>query len=279
MSDPPTPDEVLVEMVRADLALREDTGERDSFRFTSPYSRNPLLRHNGFHRTGHEQGFLHVPRQVIEDMKEQHLVRIKVDKHRVSGSGRKSQTFEQWLVDVSTGGVERYRLLEQTHTGGTAETPAAGGVASLEWATDVLPVLQAAYEAAAEGSPDIGASQDAVNARMGREAGDVSTARSLLQLEQAGYLRETMGADQIVGPAFFTLTEKALQVVAGWPGGGGDAAYDRLLALLDERISAAGTPDERSQWERARDAVVGAGRDVLVEVLAAAATRGVNTAL
>jgi hypothetical protein len=106
-----TTDEILVELVRADEALREESKDRDSFRYTSPFSRNPILRHNGFYRTGHDHPFIHVSRQDIEDLKEAGLIRVRVQKNRIQGPGRKTTTIEQWLVDVTQDGYERYGLL------------------------------------------------------------------------------------------------------------------------------------------------------------------------
>ena len=76
------------------------------------------------------------------------------------------------------------------------------------------------------------------------------------------------------------LEEKGYQVAAGWPSASGDVAFERLLALLDERIPAATSEEERSKLERFRDGVVGVGRDVLTGVLttsANAAAKGFMT--
>jgi hypothetical protein len=267
-------DQLLTELVRADRALREERNDRASFRFVSPYSRNPRLRHNGFHLTG-QHGSLHVDRQEIEELKAAGFIRVDVQKTRMPATaGVKAYTVEQWLIDVTPEGAARVDLLERAVAGGQGGGGAAGP--ELEWATNVLPVLQAARQAAEAAPPDMGASQDAVNELLGRGAGDETTARVLHELEQAGYIRETLDFDQGIGPTHFVLTEKALQVVAGWPGGGADAAYERLVALLEEQIAEAATPEERSRWERARDALLSVGRDVLVELLAGAAGRAIG---
>ena len=267
-------DEVLTELVRADRALREEQGDQASFRFVSPYSRQPRLRHNGFHLAG-QDGTLQVARQEIEELHAAGFIRVDVRKTRMPASGEvKAYTHEKWLIDVTPDGAARVDLLERAAGDERAEDHIAGP--ELEWATNVLPVLQAARQAAEAAPVDTGASQDAVNEPLGREAGDEVTARVLHELEQADYIRETLEIGQGVGPARFVLTEKALQVVAGWPGGGADAAYERLVALLEERIAAAATPEERSRWERARDAVLSIGRDVLVELLAGATGRAIG---
>ncbi|HEX6664232.1 MAG TPA: hypothetical protein VF025_11200 [Gaiellaceae bacterium] len=67
-----------------------------------------------------------------------------------------------------------------------------------------------------------------------------------------------------------------MQITAGWPSGAPDAAYARLLALIDEHIEEAASDEERTKWERLRDAVVGVGRDFAVGVLSAAAQTGLK---
>jgi hypothetical protein len=39
------------------------------------------------------------------------LVRVRVQKNRIQGHGRKSVTIEQWLVDVTPAGYEHYAAL------------------------------------------------------------------------------------------------------------------------------------------------------------------------
>ena len=72
-----------------------------------------------------------------------------------------------------------------------------------------------------------------------------------------------------MGSRFCQITEKGLQITAGWPTGAADAAYTRLLTLIDEHVEEAATDEERSKWERLRDGVLGVGRDVGVRVLSA----------
>lgn len=85
---------------------------------------------------------------------------------------------------------------------------------------------------------------------LGADADADATALALGELVRAAYLEETMGADQLPGPAQCRLTEKGLQVTAGWPSSSGEVALERLLAVINERIDSAGTPDERLKWER-----------------------------
>lgn len=67
------------------------------------------------------------------------------------------------------------------------------------------------------------------------------------------------------------VTPAARQATGQWPTG--ESLADSVLETLDARIDAAPTPEERSRWVKLRDGVAGAGRDVLVEVMAAVVSR------
>jgi hypothetical protein len=142
----------------------------------------------------------------------------------------------------------------------------------------VSAVLEAAYAASGESMPDLGVSWQTINQRLGRDADDERTGRALKALVEAGYLREMLsGSDQTPWPTWVAVTEKGLQVTAGWPTGAADAAMTQLLADIDKHIDEASSEDERSRWQRLRDAVAGIGRDVAVEVLSAAAQAGMRS--
>jgi hypothetical protein len=110
---------------------------------------------------------------------------------------------------------------------------------------------------------------DAVIDELGADAEGYSVALTFGEPVRAGYLEETLGADQATGPLSSRLTEKGLQVTAGWPSASGEVALDRLLTVIEERIAASTSAEERSKWERPRDGVLGIGRDVFVHVLTA----------
>jgi hypothetical protein len=65
-------------------------------------------------------------------------------------------------------------------------------------------------------------------------------------------LERGLSVEQIDGPIFLRLGERALQRVAGWPGASGDLAGE-LLALIDLRLEdPAVSDDERGRLERLR---------------------------
>jgi len=87
-----------------------------------------------------------------------------------------------------------------------------------------------------------GASQDQINAVLGRAAGDLATSRTLERLSRAGYLADELTVEQVDGPLSCRLSEKGLQQVAGWPGASGRDLASQLLALIDSRIRTPRSP-------------------------------------
>jgi hypothetical protein len=143
----------------------------------------------------------------------------------------------------------------------------------LDWQSDVRPVLAATYEAIKRGD-EVTATTDieSINEVLGRDSSDDQTYRVLVALKTQGYISGT----QVGGSGFdlIQLEERGLQEVAGWPTRPGEDTYAQLLAVLSELIAQAPTAEERTKFERLRDALVGIGRDVLTDVLAKVATGG-----
>lgn len=96
---------------------------------------------------------------------------------------------------------------------------------------------------------------------LGMEEDDVL--RATRNLNRAGYVN----ADH--DGWVMNHSAEALRIAGAWPDAGD--AVDRLLWALEERISGA-TPEEKSKLAKVRDAIVGMGRDVAVEVIGAAVT-------
>jgi hypothetical protein len=148
---------------------------------------------------------------------------------------------------------------------------------SLQWETEVLPVLEAVHRATARHEfPAYGIDSELVAAELGRANDDRDMAFALRRLIEAGYLKETLSSDVQFAPKAVELTERGLQVTAGWPTGPGDALLSSLLAEVERRIATTASAEERSALERFRDFALGVGRDVLVGVLSAYADRAVR---
>lgn len=70
------------------------------------------------------------------------------------------------------------------------------------------------------------------------------------------------------------INSAARRELGMWPTPG--AVADRVLDEVEHRIETAGTPEERSRWVKVRDAVGGASRDLLVDVMGAVITRQIS---
>jgi hypothetical protein len=165
-------------------------------------------------------------------------------------------------VEITDGGLAYAAHLRRAR----ADSERAA-LSDMDWDATMRPVLRAVYEASLVASP-YGVEQAQVNALLGRGADDPRTDRLLFELERNGYIEAVMPAfGDRWGPTHCRLTEKALQVVAGWPGAASDDVVLRLLDVLNAEIERTDDPDRKSKLEKLRDVVAGIGRDVLTEVL------------
>jgi hypothetical protein len=146
----------------------------------------------------------------------------------------------------------------------------------LAWEESARPVLDAVYRAVTDAGDPMGVDQAAINAQLGRAPSDETTDRVLYELEETGWIVRTVGTDASWGPLQCKLSEKGLQLVAGWPSTTADAAVSKLLTLVELRIAEAQTPEERTRWERVRDGFLSFGRDALVELIGAAGGAGLS---
>jgi hypothetical protein len=141
---------------------------------------------------------------------------------------------------------------------------------ALDWRTEVLPVLEAAYGliGSSAGFADAGeVDTDSLNGALGRDRHDPRTSVVLRHLVSGGYIRTVYETDQVPEPSVFAFEDRALQLVAGWPTSSGEAALEKLLAVLDERIATAPDGEHRGRLVKFRDGVLAAGREVAVGVL------------
>jgi DNA-binding PadR family transcriptional regulator len=209
----------------------------------------------------------------LEDLHAQGLIRREKVKRTVRQRGGAPRTYwEEWLFDVTDAGLQKTEREQRAAAEADRDAP-KGASGAFDWETEALPVLQAVYAASGSADPDLGMSETTINEVLGREPDDARTARVLTMLIRGDYLDTTI---ETMGSRNVQITEKGLQVTAGWLSGAPDAAYTRLLALIDKHVEEAASDEERSKWQRLRDAVVGVGRDVAVEVLSAAAQTGLR---
>jgi hypothetical protein len=160
--------------------------------------------------------------------------------------------------------VEEARRLEGIMRSDKAIAPGSGG-SRISWGV-TLPVLEAVV--ALYGQADAGedVSQTQVNQRLERDDGDSATSRAFEILERSGYLQETASIDALPGPLTVVPTERALQLIEGWPADG-EVALARLVNALQTQIDSTNDEDEKGKIRRVIDAVQGVGENVAAEVL------------
>ncbi len=159
--------------------------------------------------------------------------------------------------------VAERRRVDAVVRAGDAISPDSG--TGIGWA-DNLPVLEAVVELYRDVAPGQGVSQSQVNGRLGREESDVATSRQFELLADAGYVKSLLETDQIPGPLTVAPSERALQLLAGWPADGA-VALERLIAVLQDRIDATTDPDEKGRLRNLLSAIQGIGQELAAAVL------------
>lgn len=140
------------------------------------------------------------------------------------------------------------------------------------WLATDLPVLEAVITLLDDGTRTV-EPRDVARATA-LDAMTVDRAMNRLDGEYLVLSRERIqGSSGILGAT--AATAAARRAVGQWPSG--DSLADRVLAELEERLDATTNEDERTRLVKARDALVGMGRDLLVDVTAAAITRQMGT--
>jgi hypothetical protein len=114
---------------------------------------------------------------------------------------------------VTDAGFEKVELEHRA----TADAAHEGASGSYDWATEALPVLEAVSAASGSADADLGVSHKTINEVLGRQADDPRTDRVVTMLVQGDYLQRT--AFEGMGSRFCQITEKGLQITAGWPSG------------------------------------------------------------
>lgn len=137
------------------------------------------------------------------------------------------------------------------------------------WADRDYPVLE--WIVAQFDTPDPEADDTTMTAALGISADDAAAA--VQNLERGRFLTNVTWAFDN-GFAVGNITERALRETGVWPNN--EAIADQLLWFVQQKIDDATTPDERSRWEKLRGGLLGAGRDVLVDLAAAIAARSVG---
>jgi hypothetical protein len=160
--------------------------------------------------------------------------------------------------------VREHRQLEHIARTGSGDMAASASGSGVGW-RDTLPVLEAVVELYPQAPPGFGVSQMRVNQRLGREEEDLRTSRAFEMLDGT-YIEGRMKTDQVPGPLMAIPTERALQLLAGWPGDG-VVAFERLISALESQIAAATDEVERSKLRAVLDAVRGVGEGIVAEIL------------
>jgi hypothetical protein len=141
----------------------------------------------------------------------------------------------------------------------------------MSWSS-VRPVLNAVVDVWERhgASPNASVTVTGVAKELGRTEDDLFVLRAVEMLDESGWVEADyqMGTE---GPLSARPLPKALSGARGWPGGGQDAAAERLLAALEELIER--EPDEvrRTKLSRVREFMIDLGANTVSEIAAKAA--------
>ncbi len=130
-----------------------------------------------------------------------------------------------------------------------------------DWQTEALPVLLTACRQAEEAERGMDVTSVTIAQELGRDPADERTLRTLAFLKLAGYIEGGLGISQTTGELQMdeiVMEPEGLKYVAGWPGSP-EAAAANFLAVLEEAIENASTPEERGRLEKLKDAALSVG--------------------
>lgn len=184
-----------------------------------------------------------------------------------------SGTRQGTLVPTAEGRfvVEEQRRLAEVIR---ADKAISGGGASIRWEA-MFPVLEAVMDLYDEARAGENISQPQVCHKLDRPEGDEGVSRAFEAMQEAGYLKGHDEIDQVPGPLTVAPTEKALQLLAGWPADGA-VAYERLLAILDKQIEVTDDAVEKGKLKAFRESAANMGQSVAVGVLTKVITGGLE---
>lgn len=222
-------------------------GTKEDFEFWASLGRDPTIEHRNLEEEPLDLGDM-------RELEAQGLVSIGW-KNEFSGRGRPTADGKSE--------VEKQRRIRQVVE--TDKAISGGCGPGVGW-EDTLPILQTVVDLYNEAGPGEGVSQPQVCKRLGRNEGDSGVSRAFEVLERSGYLMGEMEIDSVPGPLTAAPTEKALQLLAGWPSSG-DAAAAKLLSILDEQIAHASSEEEKGKLRKLRESVVDIGESITAEVL------------
>jgi len=131
------------------------------------------------------------------------------------------------------------------------------------WQDRERPLLRAIVKQLDADGPGVDPRKAADAIEMSHEDAD----RAANLLNRAKMLDALTGDDRVL--SVHEVTEKGLQAAGEWPDDA-ELLADRILAVLAERAETEPEPEKRSKFQ----AALGVGRDVFVDVIAAAITRG-----
>lgn len=146
-----------------------------------------------------------------------------------------------------------------------ADRAISGGGPGIGWEA-TLPVLEAIVRLYDEADAGEDISQMQVSQKLGRDDGDSGVSRAFEVLQRNRYVEGRTEIDGLPGPLTVAPTEKALQLLAGWPTSG-EAALQKLLSILDTRIEAAPDEERKGKLRALRNSLVDIGEGVAAEVL------------
>jgi len=126
------------------------------------------------------------------------------------------------------------------------------------------PVLKAIVDLYDKGGPGDDVMVAHVCSALEKGDEDPSVARAVEVLIRGRYVEKKVSSWG--GPISVAPTEKALQLFAGWPTSG-EAAAQKLLSILDERIDYTRDEEAQGKLKKLRESVVDIGESITAEVL------------